>query len=354
VPGQRRAVLEGAVHALAVERHHRVRGVAKKDRVPALVPVVQVQRAEAADRVAFEIGLELRDQRQRVREIACEQGARRGPVADRVEPRLPHRRPRLVGQEQGHGEGAFVVGQGDAHVAAARPDVQGVGFDPEAAIRRRRDLQFLVGVAERCVALAEVGTGGHGRAQRRTGAVRAEQGGEGVRVPAAVAVVDEARGPVIEIDRVQPPVEVQARTRGLGRVQQGDVELAAADRPDHLAVVPAVALQLLAAIGEMHHAPAHHHRLAQHRLGGPGLAQRVQAALGQRQVDRAPAGIAGHPRIATALEHVDLPAAPRQQRRQERAGEARADDGQGPVRGHAASRQPATVRAKRSTSAWVL
>jgi hypothetical protein len=135
-----------------------------------------------------------------------------------------------------------------------------------------------------------------------------------------------------------------------GRVEQGDVELAAADRPDDLAVVAPVALQLLAAVGEMHHAPAHHHRLAQHGLGGAGFAQRVQAAFGQGKVDRPPPGITRHPRVAAALEHLHLPSAPRQQGREQGAGQARADDGERAVGAHAAPRQAATSRAKRSTS----
>src|SRR5690606_39491922 len=57
------AVLEGAVHALAVERHHRVRGVADQHRLAADVPAVQVERAQAAHRVGLEVVPELRDQR---------------------------------------------------------------------------------------------------------------------------------------------------------------------------------------------------------------------------------------------------------------------------------------------------
>ena len=85
----------------------------------------------------------------------------------------------------------------------------------------------------------------------------------------------------------------------------------------------------------------------------------MQAALGQRQVDRAAAGIARYARIAAAFEHIDLPATLREQGRQQCAGEAGTDDGEvgfgGRGGGHVlAPRQASTARAKRNTSAWVL
>src|SRR3546814_1950495 len=84
--------------------------------------------------------------------------------------------------EQGDGESALVVGQGDAHVAPARPDVQRVGFDAEAAVARGRDLELLVAVVEPFGALAEIMAGSHLRAQRGACAVAAEQGVERMRM----------------------------------------------------------------------------------------------------------------------------------------------------------------------------
>src|SRR3546814_13427369 len=78
--------------------------------------------------------------------------------------------------------------------------------------------------------------------QRGAGAVAAEQGGERVRVRFAVAAAGD--GACVEIDRFQSAVEVQGGACGFGGVDQGDVEFPPADRPDHLAVVAPVALQL--------------------------------------------------------------------------------------------------------------
>ena len=75
----------------------------------------------------------------------------------------------------------------------------------------------------------------------------------------------------------------------------------------------AVSLQVGAAVEEMHHAAAHHHRLRHHLVVGAGEAQRVAAAFGQREVDRAAAAVALHARVAALLEDLHLPAALREQ-----------------------------------------
>jgi len=231
--------------------------------------------------------------------------------------------------------------------------VQCVGLDPEAAVGRRRDLEFLVAVPEPFRAFAQAGIQRHPRPQRGAGAVAAEEGGECVRVVAAIAA--EGRHAAAEVHLREPAIEVQRRAGGLGGIQQRDVEFAAADRPDHLAVVAPVALQVHFAVQGMDHAPAHHHRAFQHRTVGAGLAQGMQAALGQREVDRAAAGVAVQSRIAAAFEHVDAPAALRQQGGEEGAGQPGADDRERPLRFHAPPpRQASTPRTKRRMSAWLL
>ncbi len=87
----------------------------------------------------------------------------------------------------------------------------------------------------------------------------------------------------------------------------------------------------------------------------PGLAQRVQAALGQRQVDRAAALEALQAWIRAALA-APAPASPaRQQRRQQRAGQAGAGNGDDRrTRAHQAGAQAATASAKARTSSKLL
>ncbi|MCY1451318.1 hypothetical protein D9M71_681780 [compost metagenome] len=148
-----------------------------------------------------------------------------------------------------------------------------------------------------------------------------------------VAVVDEAGIAGIEIDRVQAAVEMHLRTGIFGQLQQRGVEVLAVDRPDHFAVVAAVALQLRLALARVHHAAAHHHRLGHHRVFDPGLAQRVAAAFGQGQVDRAAGLVIGDARIAAAFVKGDPPALAGQQDGQQGAGQACADDAQGAMGG---------------------
>jgi hypothetical protein len=123
------AILEGAVHALAVEGHHRVRGVAQQHRAAVEVPAIQAQRASMPVGLRSKSCFELGHQRQRVGKSRSKKRTRIAAAAQGGETRLA-----LVGQEQGDGEGLLDVRQRDAHVAAARPDVQRVRFDAEAAI----------------------------------------------------------------------------------------------------------------------------------------------------------------------------------------------------------------------------
>ena len=109
LPGQRHAVLERAVHALAVERHHRVRGIAQQHRAAVEMPALQIQRRQLADRVAGPVAVEVGDQGQRRGKIALEERARGRGVLQLVEGGALG----LAGvmrQEQGDGEGLLVVG----------------------------------------------------------------------------------------------------------------------------------------------------------------------------------------------------------------------------------------------------
>src|SRR3546814_13718710 len=87
-----------------------------------------------------------------------------------------------------------LVGQGDAHVASARPDVQRVGLDADAAVAGRRDFKLLVAMAEPLGPLAKVAALAHLRAQRGAGAVAADQGGERARWRFHIAAGAEGTG----------------------------------------------------------------------------------------------------------------------------------------------------------------
>ncbi len=269
-----------------------------------------------------EVGLQVGQVGQQVGEVAPEQ---RGDVV-RAAQRGEARRGAIVGQEQGDGEGSLGVGQGNAHVAAARPDVQGVRLDAEPAVGRRRDLKFLVAVAQRLEALAQRSHRRHRRAQRRTRAVGADQHRRLDHAGIAGATALQPRQTRFEVGAHQALVEVKARACGLRGVEQGRVEPAAVHRPDHLAVVTAVAQQVGRAVEVVDHAAAHHHRLRQNRALEPRDAQRVHAAFGQREVDRATALVPGHARVRAPLEHLHAQSAAGQQGGQQCSGQTGACD----------------------------
>ena len=103
-------------------------------------------------------------------------------------------------------------------------------------------------------------------------------------------------------------MEVHGGAGLFGQFQQRGVQVAAVDRPDHFAVITAIALQLRFAVAWVHHAAAHHHRARHDLVFHTGLAQRVAPTLGQRQVDRASALVVGHAWIAAAFVQGDAPA----------------------------------------------
>ena len=308
--GQRHAVLERAVHALAVERHHRVRGIAEQHRAAVEMPAVEVQRAQHAGRVggrsrARGPGSAAGRRRNRARRSAraCARG--RARVAKLGSPSLGRNRVTV--------KVLLGVGQRDAHVAAARPDVQGVGFDAEAAVGRRRNLQFLVAVAQRLEALAQRRTcAACACAQGRAGAVGADQ-----RRRSDQRVVAARRGRrrsaacrASKSTRSRRWSKCRRRARGFGGIEQHDVEPAAMHRPDHFASRRGRS----AAAGccpssECTMRPRIITACAITSSLEAGQAQRVQAALGQREVDRAAAFVARLARIGALLEHLDLPAA---------------------------------------------
>ena len=258
---QRDAIFERAIHSLAVERHHGVRGIADQQRAAVEPPMVQTQGAQAAGWIGDPIGIEIRNAAERVSKIPFEQVSGRSHARQRRKTGLA-----CIGQEQGDRKCLFGIWQRDAHVTAARPDVQRVGVQLEATIGIGRHFQFLVAMAERLETLAQFDPRLQCRAYARAGAIGADQHSEIQDFGTAVVVVDDAQLVLVKIDLVQSRIETDARTRRLGRVQQTDVEPATVHRPDHFGIILAIAQQLGGAIQRMQHAPTHHHRLRHHRV----------------------------------------------------------------------------------------
>ena len=123
---QRPHVLQPRVHALPVERHHGVRGVAQQHDGRGEVVRLALDADERQVRVALEAGDEVprRDQRRDAGEVGVEEGRDAGRVG--LEARVL-----LAGREERAREGAVLAGDGDEHELLARPDVQVVRADAE-------------------------------------------------------------------------------------------------------------------------------------------------------------------------------------------------------------------------------
>ena len=178
-----------------------------------------------------QVALEIRDQRQRVGEVALEQCARVGAGAHGGEARVA-----FVGQEQRDGEGALGVGQRDAHVAAARPDVQRVGLDAEAAVGAPAGSPVPCSRGRATRSARRGRFAGH---RRRAAPNRRRRRRPATSKRASCVLPSRSsmkRGAArVEIDCVEARDRSAARAGALGGVEQGDVELAAVHRPDHLA-----------------------------------------------------------------------------------------------------------------------
>ena len=161
--------------------------------------------------------------------------------------------------------------------------MQGIGLDAKATVGGGRDFQFLVAVVQPLGAFAQRLHFRDLGAQGRAGAVRADQRAE--RAGHGIGVVAEGGDMIDEVHLLQRVVEMQARTVRFGDVEQHDIELATTDRVNHFRIIAPVALQTRRAVQRVHITAAHHHCLLQHCRIGTRLAQCMQAALGQCQVD---------------------------------------------------------------------
>ena len=210
--------------------------------------------------------------------------------------------------------------------------MQGVRIEREVAVARR-DAQLLVAVVEQvrrrghAALLDESGPDG------RTGAVGADHDPRRRDHLPVRRLERQCSGHRIERD--QPVLEHHLHARcGLGRVEQGVVEVAAADRVDRPLPVGAVGLEVERAVDRVDHAAGHRNRAGHHGRLQPDAPEGVETALGDREVDRPAALDLAIARIAATLVHRHQHSAPGQEARQQAAGEAGADDRHVFVVGH--------------------
>ena len=133
--GEHHAVLERRVHALAVERHDGVRGIADQQHAPGTCQGRRAPcRAVPADAAANSAGRSGMQRAARRETRGEERAAPLQASASASKLRAP-----VARQEQRRGEAAVGVRQRDQHEAAARPDVQRVRARARAGRRARRE-----------------------------------------------------------------------------------------------------------------------------------------------------------------------------------------------------------------------
>src|SRR5205814_834124 len=142
----------------------------------------------------------------------------------------------------------------------------------------------------------------------------------------AVALAAQARGPGCRVEGDEPLLELDAHpARLLCLGDEEAVQLATRHGVDELAIVASVAVEMRPAVG-MDHAPEHGDGPLEDLLVEAHLVERVEAARGHCQVDRAAGSGARAAQIGTALVDHHLVPAAREEERKERTHRARSED----------------------------
>ena len=220
---------------------------------------------------------------------------------------------------------AVGVGEGDQHVFAARPDVQGVLIHaPSAGVPAcvgRGDRQLLVSVAEWGLVEASAGPLQDCGANRRGASIGPDEHfvGRGLR----------QHLPVCEIDAADRTSEADRDSAGrFGGIEEERVQALARDGKDDFVRFVAVGNELEPPFLVVKHPSGHRNEGGPEALHHADLFERRDAAVGEGQVDRAAGGgrRRGLSGIRSALEKRHAVSAPGQKNREERAGETGADE----------------------------
>ena len=266
----------------------------------------------------------------------------------------------FVRQEQRERVRTIAIGMRHEQPVRARPDVQRGLVDHRRAVGARGQRQFLVAPLQIFLVVIRAHAALHLGPAARERAIGADHpvGGD----PARGAAGLDLQLAAVLVHAQQAVIEMQGHARlALGAIQQQADQFAAVDRIQHFAAVLAVGLEAGAAIGRVDHASAHHHGERHDHVDQPDFGQRLDAALGQAEVDRPAALGAVDARILAAFVHIHAVAALGQRQRQQRTGQPAADDrdpsrsarvdpGCGTVHRHRAA--SGALPARNSISAW--
>ena len=179
------AVLERAIHALAVKGHDRVRGIAQQQHLAGDMPGGAVNRSQQAlgvgEKLRFEIGNQGRGRREFARKEVTH-GLTRAQ-------RLEAAGAATLRQEQRGRKAAIGIRQCDQHEAAAGPDVQCVAIKTGAPW----NLEFLVVVVEKVLVRSQQAGASEAAADGRARAVGCNDPIQRQALGAACCLIDEVQ-----------------------------------------------------------------------------------------------------------------------------------------------------------------
>ena len=269
-----------------------------------------MHRAHEAGGMGIEFFSQVRDEFQRIWELRREETLQGLRVFQGAEAGLA-----LPGQEQGDGEAAVQVRQGDEHVAAPGPDVQGFLLHPVLPSGAGGDGELLVGMGQDVLPHLHAAMLHQRLAHGGAAAVGGDDGG-GADVHALASLVHQSQLAALEIHVLATPAEVDAGTSPLGRVHEQHVESRPRHGMDDFRGGAAIEREARASDEVVQHAAAHgdeqllHFSIQTHGLQG------AYATVGQGQVDGAAGGDRMAAHIRQTLVDFDGEAAARQEHRQ--------------------------------------
>ena len=282
-----------------------------------------VDRTQKSGRTALKFRHAIRHQRARVRKVLRQ---KRLDGACRVEAREAQRTARR--QEQGRGKAAVLVRQGDEHVAAARPDVQRLALHAIRIAGACRDRELLVAVLEVVFARLDDPERRHAPARHRPGAVGGEQGPHGNLDDGAAAKIPEAGEARGEVGLLQAVLESRLDARAAQRhLEKHPIEPRPRDGVDDFVGALTVGLKRSRSVRLMDEASAHGNQSAFDLIEHAGERERMNAPVGQRQVDGAAGSVRASARIGPAVVERHACAAPLEQDREQRTGGSGAGEG---------------------------
>ena len=255
-------------------------------------------------------------------------------------------------QEQRHRKAAVQVRQCDQHEAAARPDVQRMLLNLVRAGGRGGQRQLLVTVLEHVLGDAHAELPGHRAPHDRSCAVGRDQRRHAQTLRVASHLVQHRELVAVEVDRTRGVQKLRAyAVHALRVIEQHAIETRPRHGEDHLVRALPVGHEALLPVERVQHAAAHRDEKRLDLLEHAGFLERLDAARGEREIDRA-AGVHVHlAQVGAPLVEHDLAGVARQEDRHQRARETRAQDRD--VRVHAAS-SARSASAKRHASSKLL